>query len=67
MKISISCMAKRWYPYSQFFSEIMYIASMADENYTGVCFQMHIHKDYASRIRIQAKWTKARKREASLS
>ena len=32
-----------------------------------VCFQMHIDQDYASRIRMQAKWTKARKREASLS
>ncbi len=32
-----------------------------------VCFQMHTGKDYARRIRIQAKWTKERKRAASLS
>ncbi|MBR1560175.1 MAG: hypothetical protein IJ646_08050, partial [Clostridia bacterium] len=34
---------------------------------TRVCFQMQNRKDYARSIRIQARWTKERKREASLS
>ena len=32
-----------------------------------VCFYMHNDCDYARRIRMQARWTKVRKREASLS
>ena len=34
---------------------------------TRVCFKKHTHPNYARSIRIQAKWTKAKKRSARLS